>query len=239
MLTKYLTSQLAAALDADLLGPHAGFTLEQLMELAGLSVAQAIHMQWGSNSKKSRVFVISGPGNNGGDGLVCARHLKLFGFEPIVFYPKRSSKVPFYNQLLKQLEFFKIPVISFKDQWKQYLDNEITLCVVDALFGFSFKPPIKEPFGEILMELKKYEKSLPIVSVDIPSGWDVDTGPLDSSAIVPKVLVSLTVPKLCANFIDPSVTIHYVGGRFVPPHFAEKYGFSVFNYPRGDQVMRF
>ena len=56
-----------------------GFSVDQLMELAGLSVAQAIRAEYSPNSHK-RVLVIAGPGNNGGDGLVAGRHLYHFGY---------------------------------------------------------------------------------------------------------------------------------------------------------------
>ena len=46
--------------------------------------------------------------------------------------------------------------------------------ILDAIFGFSFKGDIREPFLTIIQKLK--ESKLPVVSVDIPSGWNVDTG---------------------------------------------------------------
>lgn len=58
-----------------------GFSVDQLMELAGLSVATAIAKEYPNQSGK--VLVCCGPGNNGGDGLVAARHLKLFVYYPI------------------------------------------------------------------------------------------------------------------------------------------------------------
>lgn len=58
---------------------------------AGLSVAQAIQKTY-STQKHPRVLVCCGPGNNGGDGLVAARHLFHFGYQPSIFYPKQSGK---------------------------------------------------------------------------------------------------------------------------------------------------
>jgi hydroxyethylthiazole kinase-like uncharacterized protein yjeF len=52
--------------------------VDQLMELAGLSVACAVAAE---SSVGSRVLVLAGPGNNGGDGLVAARHLHHFGYQ--------------------------------------------------------------------------------------------------------------------------------------------------------------
>ena len=54
------------------------FSIDQLMELAGLSVASAIACEYAPR-RFPRVLVIAGPGNNGGDGLVAARHLTHFG----------------------------------------------------------------------------------------------------------------------------------------------------------------
>ena len=59
-----------------------GFSVDQLMELAGLSVASAVRAEYPPASH-ARVLVIAGPGNNGGDGLVAARHLHHFGYQTV------------------------------------------------------------------------------------------------------------------------------------------------------------
>ena len=68
----------AAKIDEELMGPL-GFSVDQLMELAGLSVACSVYAEYPPSSHK-RILVIAGPGNNGGDGLVAARHLYHFGY---------------------------------------------------------------------------------------------------------------------------------------------------------------
>lgn len=95
---KYLTQEEAKRLDDALMDPSIGaFTLEQLMELAGLSVAQAIVNIY---ENLANVLIVCGPGNNGGDGLVCARHLCQFGFKVKVLLisgkrePSKHFKVP-------------------------------------------------------------------------------------------------------------------------------------------------
>lgn len=67
-----------------------GFSVDQLMELAGLSVASSIESVY-PRPTYNKILVLCGPGNNGGDGLVAARHLKHFGFDPTMYYPKRGS----------------------------------------------------------------------------------------------------------------------------------------------------
>jgi NAD(P)H-hydrate epimerase len=65
------------------------------MELAGLSCATAIAREY---PPTSRVLFLVGPGNNGGDGLVAARHLYQFGFRAMsVYYPRQPSKPLFEN----------------------------------------------------------------------------------------------------------------------------------------------
>lgn len=75
-------------MDEQLMGPL-GFSVDQLMELAGLSVAQSIEAEFPPSSHQD-VLVIAGPGNNGGDGLVAARHLHHFGYNVQVFKSFRT-----------------------------------------------------------------------------------------------------------------------------------------------------
>lgn len=83
---------------------------------------------------------------------------------------------------------------------------------MDAIFGFSFHSQPRPPFDEPIRLFK--ETSIPIVSVDIPSGWNVETGNPDDSYFTPDVLVSLTAPKLGSKSFNRR---HFLGGRFVPP----------------------
>ena len=82
--------------------------------------------------------------------------------------------------------------------------------LVDSLLGFSFVPPLREPFTQAIHAYKTTKT--PILSVDIPSGWDVEQGnTLD--LFTPQYLISLTLPKLgVANYKGR----HFLGGRFVP-----------------------
>ena len=83
--------------------------------------------------------------------------------------------------------------------------------VLDAIFGFSFKPPVRAPFDDALKLIT--DSKLPVVSVDIPSGWDVEAGNAAGVGLEPDVLVSLTAPKLGARDFKGR---HFLGGRFVP-----------------------
>ncbi|KAI1724681.1 NAD(P)H-hydrate epimerase [Ditylenchus destructor] len=222
---KYLNQSEATAIDQELFNEY-GFSVDQLMELAGLSCAQAIHSLY----DKGSVLVIAGPGNNGGDGLVCARHLKLFGFNPSILYPK-PSKNDLMNRLVKQTTLMDIPYIESLPKVLNYS------LIVDAIFGFSFKPPIREPFGDILKAISK--SPIPIISIDIPSGWDVEDGPSADESVPtmkPDALVSLTAPKLCAKHFQGRA--HFLGGRFVPPSLEGKYKLNTPAYEGSSGFLR-
>jgi NAD(P)H-hydrate epimerase len=123
--------------------------------------------------------------------------------------------------------------------------------VLDAIFGFSFKPPVRPPFDEVLPLLA--ESKLPIVSVDIPSGWDVESGrpadvaenPSESGeeekkkkkkvdALDPDVLISLTAPK---EGVREFRGRHFLGGRFVPKSLDDKFGLNLPQYPGTDLII--
>lgn len=227
---KYLNQREAQNIDIELFNDYK-FTIEQLMELAGQSVASAICKSFPLKSlsnQNRKVLLCCGPGNNGGDGLVAARHLKIFGYNPEVFYPKRPNK-DLFNTLSVQCQRHGIP---FLDQMPETFHiNEQYNLLVDAIFGFSFRGDIRPPFLELIHALKCI--SIPIVSVDIPSGWDVENGNMDG--IRPDVLISLTAPKLCAtNFRGEH---HYLGGRFVPKTLEQKYRLDLPTFPGADNVV--
>ncbi|KAL2080147.1 hypothetical protein ACEWY4_023940 [Coilia grayii] len=228
---KYLGQKEAQGIDEELFSDYS-FSVDQLMELAGLSCATAVAKAYPAESMvkaSPTVLIICGPGNNGGDGLVCARHLKLFGYEPSILYPKRPNK-PLFNNLTIQCEKMGISFLS--DMPEAKVTDEAYNLVVDAIFGFSFQGAVREPFGAILSTLKKI--TIPIASVDIPSGWDVEKG--NPEGIQPDMLISLTAPKQAATHFKGRY--HFLGGRFVPPALEQKYQLNLPKYPSTDCVYR-
>lgn len=203
------------------------------MPLLLLSVIQSIpfpyHFEVLSNSLSftslsKKVLVACGPGNNGGDGLVAARHLSLFNFKPEIYYPKRTQK-ELYQNLTLQCQ--KMGIDFIEECPTLEVANEKYSLIVDGLFGFSFKPPVRDAFVPIITLMR--ETKVLIASVDIPSGWDVEKGPTEENCIKPELLISLTAPKLCAkHFVGK---YHYLGGRFVPPALHEKYRLGLPEYP--------
>ena len=248
---KTLSAKSAAALDGSLMSTL-GYKLEQLMELAGLSVAQAVYSDY-KPAEYPNVVVLCGPGNNGGDGLVAARHLSLFGYKSVKVYWPVVGKNAFYGNLKTQLELFDIDIVqdasagdsgasasaSLPNLHSVLRDSSI---IVDALFEFSFHPPLRKPFDSIILAMVEQQQKhgKKIFAVDVPSGWDVDEGPTARSGTeeyMPDALISLTAPKPCSLKLGPEVK-HYLGGRFIPQCVADKWDFQVPHYQGADQYVK-
>ncbi|XP_034105228.1 NAD(P)H-hydrate epimerase isoform X1 [Drosophila albomicans] len=221
-MVKYLNQSEAINVDVDLFNEYK-FSVDQLMELAGLSCAHAISKCFPAD-RFGRVLVCCGPGNNGGDGLVCARHLALMGYKPVIYYPKPTPK-QLYENLAYQCQ--RMDICSIAECPSLETAGDSYDLIVDALFGFSFKPPVRPDFVPVVELLQ--QTKLPIASIDIPSGWDVEQGKLNDCDLEPTLLISLTAPKLCAKHFKGKH--HYLGGRFVPPSLQQKYELNLPDYP--------
>ncbi|KAF1988869.1 apolipo protein A-I binding protein-like protein [Aulographum hederae CBS 113979] len=227
MALRTLSAKNAAALDQELMSSGA-FSIDQLMELAGLAVSQAVY-KLQPLSKGKRVLVACGPGNNGGDGLVAARHLWHYGYKPTMYYPKQS-KNELYQRLTAQLKSLSIP---FTDDFPAALKE--TDHVVDSIFGFSFSGEVREPFPAVIAALG--DTQIPVLAVDAPSSWNIEDGPPGDGpgkGYMPEALISLTAPKPLVKFFKGR---HFLGGRFLSDSVAEKYGLDVPPYEGIDQIV--
>ncbi|SOV19606.1 pyridoxal 5'-phosphate synthase, putative [Plasmodium gaboni] len=213
----YLSQDLSQKIDNELMSDEIGYTTEQLMELAGLSISQIIFKEYKPNEFK-KILICCGPGNNGGDGLVAARHLKQFGYDIMILYPKVNDKTLF-KRLLKLLEHYEINVL--RSITPSDLDNYDL--IIDSIFGFSFKGEPRKPFDEIIQMINNSNKV--VVSVDVPSGINIDSGLSTNSLFINSDMnISLMLPK--QGLINYKKK-HYLGGRFIPLSIIKKYNLKV------------
>lgn len=92
----------------------------------------------------------------------------FYSYSPEIFYPKRTAKT-LYENLTKQCELFEIPFLTACPVTED-LNSKYSL-VVDALFGFSFKAPVRKEFTEIIDNM--LHMCTPCCSIDIPSGTGI------------------------------------------------------------------
>ncbi|MDO9574670.1 MAG: NAD(P)H-hydrate dehydratase, partial [Candidatus Contubernalis sp.] len=166
-----------------------------LMENAGLRVVEAI-MEMGV-SHRSRVVVVSGKGNNGGDGFVIARHLINLGVEVRVFCfsseeeYRGDARINF--MVLKNMGVKTIHIMKQEDLL--CLEKELICAnlVVDALLGTGLVSQVRGLMREAIECLNQAGKT--VISVDIPSGIHGDTGEVLGRAVRAKKTVTFALPK--------------------------------------------
>ena len=174
--------------EADRLTTDAGLSVIELMERAGLGVAKEIQRRWMAGA----VIVLCGPGNNGGDGFVVARHLLAAGW---------SVRVA----LLGPRDNLSGAARHHAELWPgevQQLVPDVldgAGLVVDAIFGAGLSRPLAGAAAETLSATAS--RGLPIVAIDVPSGLMGDTG--EVLGAVPAVLTVTFFRKKPGHLLLP------------------------------------
>ncbi|KAM7141651.1 LOW QUALITY PROTEIN: yjeF N-terminal domain-containing protein 3 [Molossus nigricans] len=219
-----------ATLEQELLEDYR-FGWQQLVELCGAMAVTNVFPLPALSQKQRRVLVMCGSEQNRAVGLVCARHLWVFECKLTIFYP--TSLDPLHRDLTTQCEKMDIPFLSYLPTEVQLINDAYGL-VVDAMLGPGVEPREGGPCMHMLTTLKLL--SIPLVSLDIPSGmpsWDTETGG-DSETGAADVLVSLAASKRCAGRF--SGRHHFVAGRFVPNDVRRKFALRLPGYTGTDCV---
>ncbi|MSQ11868.1 MAG: NAD(P)H-hydrate dehydratase [Dehalococcoidia bacterium] len=192
---KVLTAQQMHA--AEQTATHLGASLDQLMENAGLAVAR---VAWDSLRGRWHplVLVLVGPGNNGADGLVAARHLQAWGATVAAYLcTPRLSEDP---RLLAAQKQGVQAVDARSDESGEQLSEHLSTSamVIDAILGIGRSRPMTGPLNEILQRTaaaRKARGDLHVLALDVPSGLRADTGEVDPATIYADTTVTLGAPK--------------------------------------------
>ena len=164
-----------------------------LMENAGRSVSEVIFRDY----KACKVLIFAGKGNNGGDGFVVARHLANRGFSSQVILledPSGLKPDPLLN--LNILRKMNVPLVhrcvaSEEDFFKNVHTADL---VVDAIFGVGINSPVTGILENAIRAINRSHKD--VISIDVPSGLDADTGEVQGVAVKARKTVTLALPKL-------------------------------------------
>ena len=173
-----------------------GISSLDLMEHAGRAVARFIVREL---PQCRRAVVLCGKGNNGGDGLVVARHLAEAGCEvAIILLAVPAELQGDAKVMLHRLTLRPLVITEASDLLR---DGCAALCkgaqlFVDAVLGTGFQSPMRGLPVAARALLDRYPRT-PVVAVDIPSGWDADARAYSSSeAYRADAVVTFTAPKL-------------------------------------------
>jgi NAD(P)H-hydrate epimerase len=173
---------------AEQVAVQAGSPLIVLMERAGLAVAEQIMARY----TKRPTIVLCGPGNNGGDGFVAARHLSSKGW-------------PVRILLFGKLEELTAEAKTAASRWRgtvitaslgtvQSALEKGAQLVVDGLYGIGLRRPVTGEAASILQLINK--SNVPVVAIDIPSGLNADTGQVFGQAIAAEMTVCFFRKKM-------------------------------------------
>lgn len=174
-----------------------------LMENAGAEVVRAMESRYGDLSGK-RIFVLSGKGNNGGDGFCVARHLAARKSNVISFLFSDVSNLTGdakTNQGIVQN--LNIPFVEVTSEEKlRYFRKQLDRAeiVVDALFGTGLKSELRGLFPKIIQAINNSGKN--VVSIDIPSGLDASSGNILGECVSADMTVTFGLPKI-GHVISP------------------------------------
>lgn len=167
---------------ADALTIEAGTPGITLMEAAGLAVAEAVHDLL---PQGGRVLVMTGPGNNGGDGFVAARLLAEAGYEVTV------GLLTARDRLKGDAAFAAAAWTGASKGLSSGMIGSADI-VVDALFGAGLDRPVEGLAAQAIASVNRSD--LPVVAVDLPSGIDGRTGQVLGTAV--KATCSVTFFRL-------------------------------------------
>jgi ADP-dependent NAD(P)H-hydrate dehydratase / NAD(P)H-hydrate epimerase len=175
----------------------AGTTFDALMDEAGLAVAQEAWLMLGMTPGR-RVLVLAGPGNNGGDGLVAARHLADWGADVLVYLlaPRAED-----DRRIADVRERDVPVhVTTDDDGYRTLDAALdgAHLVVDALLGTGRSRPVEGTLAELLRRLaaaRERRDAPQVVAVDVPTAVDADSGAADDLAVRADLTVTFGFAK--------------------------------------------
>lgn len=149
-----------------------------LMENAGINITAAILSYLSELAKDPRPIIVCGRGNNGGDGLVVARHLHLAGIQSVVAYIDPKDEGPGTEDArvnFNIVQALALPLIPIKNPEQLVeLFNEGSTLLCDAFLGTGIHSELR-PFAQSIVNgMNRWTES--ILAIDIPSGLDCDRG---------------------------------------------------------------
>ena len=174
-----------------------GVTLLQMMEQAGSHLAEVVRLELGGDLRGKRVVIAIGPGNNGGGGLVAARHLGNRGASVRVILARPALRMTeaARHQLATLIAMGSDCCVATYDLTDADLETVLAEAdmVIDAVLGYRIHDA---PRGEAERLIGFVVRSgRPVVSLDLPSGIDPDSGEAAGIAITASATLTLALPK--------------------------------------------
>jgi hydroxyethylthiazole kinase-like uncharacterized protein yjeF len=178
-----------------------------LMENAGREIVRLMTARY-DLPKGACIPIFIGPGNNGGDGLVIARHLLQLQCRPILFYlidPGSLQGDALINQRIVDQLAIEACIISDSSRVQllaqlliQVAAADSIKVMVDAIFGTGLDRDIRSHFAEAITTINSFSRNhnIEVVAVDIASGLDGNTGQIHNTCVKASLTGTLCYPKI-------------------------------------------
>lgn len=166
-----------------------------LMDHAGLALARAVRTL--TSASPAPIAVCCGVGFNGGDGLAAARHLHEWGYPLRILVAGRADRLreepAVYARILRGLGCALRECATAEEAAELGSWLADAGVIIDALLGIGAAGTVREPVASLIRRINGAGK--PVVSADIPSGLDGDTGRIQGVAVRAAVTVTFGLPK--------------------------------------------
>ncbi len=188
-----------------------GIAAEHLMNQAGHGIARTVQRFF---PRPGYCLVFSGKGNNGGDALVAAVHLKRAGWHTDVHlsFPEYDCS----ELLRKKIKEFRDTKAVEAAISAARIDTSRPTIILDGLLGLGSKPPLRDPILAACREINRLhrERNAYVFAVDQPTGLDGDSGKADPDCVVADFTVTIAATK---RGLIADHAINYVGRLEVVP----------------------
>ncbi|UAT42947.1 NAD(P)H-hydrate dehydratase [Anaplasmataceae bacterium AB001_6] len=178
-----------------------------MMKRAGESVANLIAGRF----NRSKVYVICGTGNNAGDAIIAAKCLSDIGWLVTVMIPKDLSS-SFTSEVKLALTSYNGRLLPLEPT---LIDSDEDIIIIDGIFGLGLSRDVDAPFHDVIDYVNKLTNAT-VISVDIPSGIESDTGKIKGIAIEADITVIINFYKI-GNVLYP-------GRKYCGEHFLADIG---------------
>ena len=186
----YITTADMEELDR-LMMQHYHIELIQMMEMAGNNLGRlCINYLRNKNIKSPTIGIMAGTGGNGGGALVAARYLNNWGADVHIYIAKPIEE--YQGVPAKHLGILRKLNIPFG--LGRYMGNKDLDLIIDGLIGYSLDGNPYGPAAEMITWCN--EQETPVISMDLPSGFDGTTGEAYAPCIRAEATLTLALPKI-------------------------------------------
>ena len=178
----------------------AGVSLDELMENAGLAVAESVRDRWDTHNELfgKRIIVLVGPGNNGADGFVAGRHLSNWGAKVTAVLCTSRKTPDLKRQLAEEAGVDVVDGTSASGVDRASSLMSTSDLVIDAVLGTGASRPIDKSSALASLIFAVIESATTVVALDLPTGLNSDTGKFDVAGLPADETLMLGYPKLGA-----------------------------------------